>query len=240
MSTWCILLGSPQTRSLMSWVVSEVHCDCVTSFMTASLTCFPCSIPHIQLQPDGSAEVVTERYVEEPNAAIPRTTKTSLLLAHTQGKSRRLSSGGKTLIKNSKSQFFMGVGSTMGVWKPGLGDSLLGSTLKPHRVLHTPFNTPPHLPFPPSFRPGLSYAWIGHPWFRCSLCLLLVWRPHWLPITPWGNMEYCMKSHRAHTNASLYSIDLICTCITEPGIDGLLFWSQSDWGLMSADAASRV
>lgn len=37
----------------MSWVVSEVHRDCVTSFMTASLKCFPCSIPHIQLQPDG-------------------------------------------------------------------------------------------------------------------------------------------------------------------------------------------
>lgn len=84
MSTWCILLGSPQTRSLMSWVVSEVHRDCVMSFTTASLKCFPCSIPHIQLQPDRSAEVVTERYVEEPNAAIPRTTKTSLLLAHTQ------------------------------------------------------------------------------------------------------------------------------------------------------------
>lgn len=231
MSTWCILLGSPQTRSLMSWAVSEVHCDCVTSFMfpmfytsyTASTRrrCWGCSRAVCW----GAKCSRTQNNKNKP-----------FIGANTRGKQKTLQRR-KNTDQKLKTPIFHGSGFYYGCLNLDLETLYLEV---PSTPLHTPFNTPPHLPFPPSFRPELSYAWIGHRWFRCSLCLLLVWRPHGLPITPWGNMEYCRKSHRAHTNASLYRIDLICTSITEPGIDGLPFWSQFDWGLMSADAASRV
>lgn len=132
----------------MSWVVSEVHGDCVTSFMTASLKCFPCSIPHIQLQPDGSAKVVAQRYVEEPNAAKPRTTKTSPLLVQTQGKSRRLSRGIKNTDQKLQIQILHGSGFYCGClktwsWRLFAWKYLHTSLSFTHTLQHS---TPPALP----------------------------------------------------------------------------------------------